>query len=503
MLVDLLKRLRAALAPALLAAALLAAGLPAAPAQAQMAAPPATMTPPAGGNMDPPAGGGGMDPPMMGGMMPPMGGMGDMPMGGMGDMPGMGGDGPTMPAPGNAGDDGDWMSNPMLMRRQMERNSNRGDGRANIVPASDAGEAYIPDEVIFTVDTATAKDRVADILKRNDIYVIEQTDSQLAGVTVVRARILNQRPVMAVTTALAADQGVLLAQPNVVYRLNYAGPARSAESPPLQYALGSLRLPQAHGVARGNEVLVGMVDSAVDRDHPDLDGAIAAMFDATAGGAAKAPHGTAIASLIAGRGRLTGSAPAARLLVARAFDSASGKGNSFTVLKSLDWLAARGARVINLSFTGIADPIVRRALRAAYLRNIILVAAAGNAGPNSPPLYPGADANVLAVTATDSADRLYRSANRGNYIVVAAPGVDVFVAAPDGGYAIQSGTSFSSAEISGIAALMLQRRPGLTPDQFRAQLIGSARPVAPGVKVADAYKAVTGGAPAARPKARR
>jgi len=189
----------------------------------------------------------------------------------------------------------------------------------------------------------------------------------------------------------------------------------------------------------------------------------------------------------------------------RAFDNRNSKGNSFTVLKSIDWLAGRGARIINMSFAGAADPTVRRLINAAYARGIVLIAAAGNAGPNSPPLYPAAEPKVIAVTATDSGDRLYGAANRGGYIAVAAPGVDVFVAAPDGGYGIQSGTSFSAAEISGIAALMIQRHPKLTPDQLRAQLVASARAAGAGVKVADAYRAVTAGTTAAagKPKGRR
>ena len=64
----------------------------------------------------------------------------------------------------------------------------------------------------------------------------------------------------------------------------------------------------------------------------------------------------------------------------------------------------------------------------------MLIAAAGNAGPNSPPLFPAADPNVIAVTATNSDDALFAGANRGNYIAVAAPGVDIFAPAPDGAY---------------------------------------------------------------------
>jgi len=494
MLVDLLGRARAALRPALIVAAALAAVTgPLSPAAAQMSTAPPTNAPPTGGGND----------------MPPMGG--DMPMGGMpmGGMPGMGGDMPggNMPEDPAAGSGaGDWMSNPMLMRREGDRRSN--DRMARLMPppsTADDGEAYIPDEVVITVARSTSPEQIKELLGRNKVYVIEQTDSELGGVIMIRARILDQRPVTATAATIAADGNVLLAAPNFVYRLQRAPAAQSSAAPPLQYSLASLRLPQAHGVARGDAVLVGMIDSAVDPNHPDLDGTIAAIFDATAGGPGAHPHGTAVASLIAGHGKLTGSAPAARLLVARAFDNRNSKGNSFTVLKSIDWLAGRGARIINMSFAGAADPTVRRLINAAYARGIVLIAAAGNAGPNSPPLYPAAEPKVIAVTATDSGDRLYGAANRGGYIAVAAPGVDVFVAAPDGGYGIQSGTSFSAAEISGIAALMIQRHPKLTPDQLRAQLVASARAAGAGVKVADAYRAVTAGTTAAagKPKRRR
>ena len=107
-------------------------------------------------------------------------------------------------------------------------------------------------------------------------------------------------------------------------------------------------------------------------------------------------------------------------------------------------------------------PIERR-LADARARGIILVAAAGNAGPNSPPLFPAADPNVIAVTATDEDDRIFRAANRGNHIAVAAPGVDLWLPTLDGDYRMTSGTSFAAAEVSGVIALMLERNPSLTP----------------------------------------
>ena len=139
-----------------------------------------------------------------------------------------------------------------------------------------------------------------------------------------------------------------------------------------------------------------------------------------------------MAGAIAARGKLSGIALGPHLLAARAFDNTAGgaKATSFAIYKSLQWAADNGARVINMSFAGPPDPNLHRMLTAAYDKGIVLVAAAGNAGPKSAPLYPAADPDVIAVTATDSNDGLFNMANRGSYIAVAAPGVDILALAP-------------------------------------------------------------------------
>src|SRR4051812_49878082 len=117
-----------------------------------------------------------------------------------------------------------------------------------------------------------------------------------------------------------------------------------------------------------------------------------------------------------------------------------------------------------MSFAGPKDGVIERAIAATAAGGLVLIAAAGNAGGKSPPLYPAANPNVIAVSATDQQDRLFTASNRGNYIAVAAPGVDIFLPAPDGKYQMTSGTSFSAAYVSGLAALMIERRPQLKPD---------------------------------------
>jgi Subtilase family len=94
-------------------------------------------------------------------------------------------------------------------------------------------------------------------------------------------------------------------------------------------------------------------------------------------------------------------------------------------MKGLDWAAAKDARIINMSFAGPADVMLREMLLRAHARGIVLSAAVGNAGPRSPPLYL-ADPNVIGVMATDADDKLLPQASRGSQVAVAAPGVQVF-----------------------------------------------------------------------------
>jgi len=153
-------------------------------------------------------------------------------------------------------------------------------------------------------------------------------------------------------------------------------------------------------------------------------------------------------------------------------------------------------------------PAIERAIAATAAKGIVLVAASGNAGPKSPPLYPAANPNVIAVSATDAHDKLFAASTRGNHIAISAPGVDIFLPAPDEKYQMTSGTSFSAAYVTGIAALVLERNPALKPEEVRTILTKTARDLgAPGrddlfgAGEADAYAAVSAAAAPALPVA--
>ncbi len=114
-----------------------------------------------------------------------------------------------------------------------------------------------------------------------------------------------------------------------------------------------------------------------------------------------------------------------------------------------------------MSFVGGRDRHLHAILREASRRGIVLVAAAGNGGPKAEAAYPAAYPEVIAVTAVDEDDHRYEHANRGRYIAIAAPGVDILAPVQGGKHELVSGTSFATAYVSGIAALLLERNPNM------------------------------------------
>jgi subtilisin family serine protease len=360
---------------------------------------------------------------------------------------------------------------------------------------------FVPDEVITEFRANASPQAIARVARRFNLTRLESQRFNLIGGTFYRWRIDGRRTVPAVVNGLRTQSIVALVQPNHVFVLQdeVVPSATALHGDPAQYVLSKLEIAQAHQLATGKSVLIAVIDSAIDGSHPDLADSIVKRFDALGGKADPQLHGTEMAGAIAAHGKLLGIAPGVQVLAARAFDNTPGKarGTSFDIFKSLEWAADNGARVINMSFAGPADPTLHRILAAAYAKDIVLVAAAGNNGPDAAPPYPGADPDVIAVTATDANDQPFKLANHGKYIAVAAPGVEILAVAPYAAYQITTGTSVAAAHVSGIAALLLQRDPALKPARIRAILTATAKPLGTasqhnefGAGLVDAYQAV-------------
>jgi subtilisin family serine protease len=377
-------------------------------------------------------------------------------------------------------------------RRTSSNNNNNG------VPP--AGETrFIPDQVVVELSGGPSP-RVTALFTRLRLTVIETRQIGLVNATFQTVRITDGGSVATKIRALNASGLVRSAQPNYLFDLvQVAGSvgAATAEAPdPMQYAPARLHLDDAHNLTLGDNVLVAVVDSGIDTTHPTLTGVVVKSFDALNSSEGPHSHGTAIAGIIAGHGRLSGAAPSVHILAARAFGTT--QGSTTSIVASLDWAVGEHARVVNMSFAGPPDPLLDRGLAAAHQKGVVLVAATGNAGPKSPPLWPAADPHVIGVTATDYEDKLYANANRGRQVAIAAPGVDVLVAQPGNTYKMDTGTSFSAAFVTGVVALMIQRDQKLTPAQVEKILLATAHDLGPkgrdelfGAGLMDAFQAVS------------
>jgi len=366
---------------------------------------------------------------------------------------------------------------------------------------------YLPDEVVIQLAANGADQAARSLAQRFRLTQVESFDVPGANTRLYRWRIAptDRRTAPTVVRAIEADRSTVSVSLNYIMRLYGEAPTVVSALPLEQYALTKMQLPQAHVLAQGGDVLVAIVDGSVDASHPELQGVIEDTFDAAPAGGQAHSHGTAVAGAIAAHARLKGSAPAARILAAQAFDRGQDRseGNGFTVAKAIYWATDRGARVINMSFAGMRDPSIEQSLRYARHKGVILVAAAGNKGPLSVPLFPAANPDVIAVTATDQNDRVFQLANRGKHIAVSAPGVELFLPGLNGTYQEISGTSFAAAEVSGAIALLIERKRDLTHDDARRILMSTARDLGPpgfdphfGAGLVDAYRAVLSIAPA-------
>jgi len=247
-------------------------------------------------------------------------------------------------------------------------------------------------------------------------------------------------------------------------------------------AAGLSAFPTAGGVK------VGIVDTGIDDTHPDLSGKTVSCAQSLYAAATVTEdscdddneHGTHVAGTIAAKANngigVAGVAFDSDLIVCKALD-ASGSGYTSDVANCIDWVAARGAKVISISSGADASTTLRNAVRNVWAGGgaggSVVVAAAGNDG-NSTVYYPAGFAEAISVAATDADDGRAWFSNANPDVEVAAPGVEILSAVPGGGYASFSGTSMATPHAAGIAAVLWRLNPGKTASGIRALLGSSA-----------------------------
>jgi subtilisin family serine protease len=285
----------------------------------------------------------------------------------------------------------------------------------------------------------------------------------------------------------------------------------------LQHGAAAVRAGEAHRWATGRGVTVAVVDTGVDFDHPDLAGRVEKVgnfVDHDRRGFTRDVHGTAVAGVVAavennGVG-IAGVAPDARLLAfkacwPRSTGAAVALCDSYTLAQAVDAAVSAEADVLLLSLAGPPDALLARLLGVALRRGASVVAAVDESRPGGG--FPASLPGVVAVRAAPVPGTLAggaqvappvrerppprsetgakrREARRGGTEdgerrgpppgAVLAPGVDVLTTVPGGGYDFQSGSSMAAAHVAGVAALLLEARPGLAPEDLARRLAESA-----------------------------
>ena len=313
-------------------------------------------------------------------------------------------------------------------------------------------------------------DRAGDV-EALDVDIVERKELSASGQTLFT---VGLTATTATAEAVEDQLGQLGAEPfdrNHVYR--GAGPQADAEGAP------AVTESRAVPMLPAGSVRVGLVDTDVDETHPALEGVD--IFEAdfvSMGDLRPQGHGTATASILARGDR---NSPRQQLLAASAFflsDDGTTGATSASLIGAIDWLVSNGVSVVNVSLTGPPNRAFEAVIRTHQEAGVVFVAAVGNEGPASGPLYPAAYDEVVGVTAVDADGQIYRWANRGPFVDVAALGVNVAIAKPGGSEGRDSGTSFAAPVVSAFlagwtgAAPLGSAAPG---DVIRASVSGVER----------------------------
>jgi len=228
------------------------------------------------------------------------------------------------------------------------------------------------------------------------------------------------------------------------------GPFDTRFQSPMQYANGLIEWPADGCIARKK---IGIIDGGIDPKSTKLKQAKIHMREFLTGDepSSAVAHGTAIAELLVGPGRLKEAQ-----LYSASVISEGKNGDVYSgvapMLKAINWMVESGVDVINISLAGPYNRTLDRGIQRAVDEGVVIVAAVGNAGANASPQYPAALKSVIAATAVDSRGEIYNKAVHGRHVDVAAPGVEVFVG-DDGSGRYVSGTSIATpfvvAQIAG------------------------------------------------------
>ena len=356
-------------------------------------------------------------------------------------------------------------------------------------PSSDMPKQLRDGQIIVTLADATPKQWVNLAQAIATEYALREVGNfPLSSIRVqcIVYEISAGQDLEHVVDRLRRDPRVDSVQANVVF----AG-MRGGHSDPyaaLEYGAAAIRADRAHRSSTGKGVRITIIDTGMDKDHPDLRGRVTKTINFVEGGDAsfaQDAHGTAIAGVIGARANdgvgIYGVAPDAELSAAKACwyaKSRSGAAlcSSWTLAKAVDFAIISEAHIINMSLSGPADALLERLLQTAIAKGMIVVAAAAQNA--DAPGFPAQMNSVTAVIASDAKSQARVPRWATDKMLLAAPGIEILTTAPRDSYDFLSGSSLATAHVTGVVALLLQHRQNLNQDELWALLTATARPIA-------------------------
>jgi type VII secretion-associated serine protease mycosin len=292
---------------------------------------------------------------------------------------------------------------------------------------------------------------------------IEATDIRKLGYTYVfESKTIEAKQLM----SYFQKWDVAFAEPHFLYMTNESVEPNDMLYAKYQWNLPAIETIPGWDVTRGSEdVVVAVIDTGVDMNHPDLEGRTTEGINIVSQQSKPLDdvgHGTHVAGIISAlvnnREGVAGISWYNKIMPVKVLDE-TGAGTTYSVAQGIIWAADHGAKVINMSLGNYADAqFLHDAIRYAYDKDVVLIAASGNDNTERPG-YPAAYPEVFAVAATDSKQQKASFSNYGDYIDVAAPGVNIASTYPDNHYAALSGTSMASPHVTALAALIRSANP--------------------------------------------
>ncbi|MBB6632962.1 S8 family peptidase [Cohnella thailandensis] len=267
------------------------------------------------------------------------------------------------------------------------------------------------------------------------------------------------------------------------HALPQATRARPATDKGIPWGIRRVRAPEAWGLTTGYKVKVGVIDTGVDFQHPDLRHSVERginLLQRMLPPNDDNGHGTHIAGTIAAANQLQGMigvSPRASIYPVKAFDY-NGTAYVSDIILGIDWCVRNRMDVVNMSFgMRTRSKALLNAVTNAYRSGVLIVASSGNDGKRGEIDYPARYLGTVAVGATDRDGRIAEFTNRSSRIDVYAPGEKIDSCWLRGVRRNMSGTSMATSHVTGAVALLLAHRPGLTPAQVKRLLRRSTRPL--------------------------